>query len=187
MIKLKWDESVKSVVFESGEEIEADIVLFSVGIRPDLKIAKDAGIECKKGILVDKHMRTNVEGVFACGDVVEVDGRGFGNWIYAMQMGKVAGANAIGENTEFKKSIPMIMLNAFDTSINCVGDTLPQQGYESIVEYDREEKKFKKLFFKDEKIVGGVVIGDVKSYPKIMTAISQKKDMSHFRKESHPV
>ena len=186
-VKINGDESVKSVVFESGEEIEADIVLFSVGIRPDLKIAKDAGIECKKGILVDKQMRTNVQDVFACGDVVEMNGRGFGNWIYAMQMGKVAGANAIGENTDFKESIPMIMLNAFGTSINCIGDTLPQQGYESVVEYDCDEKKFKKLFFKDEKIVGGVVIGDVKSYPKIMTAINQKKNISEFKKERQSV
>ncbi|KDR94905.1 Pyridine nucleotide-disulphide oxidoreductase [Peptoclostridium litorale DSM 5388] len=186
-VKINGGERVESVVFESGKEIEADIVLFSVGIRADLKIAKDVGIDCKRGILVDRWMRTNVEDVFACGDAVEMEGRGFGNWIYAMQMGKIAGANALGGNAEFKESIPMIMLNSFGTSINCIGETIPKEGYESIVESDCEKKKFKKLFFRDGKIVGGVVIGDVQSYPKIMTAINEKKDISQFKKEGQPV
>lgn len=181
--RLVGEGRVESVEFESGMTMEADIVLFSVGIRPNLGIAREAGIECNRGIVVDRMMRTNAEGVFACGDVAELEGRGFGNWIYAMQMGKVAAMNALGGQVEFKDSVSSVVMNSFGTSVNCIGQTLSEAGTENIVMHDDSGEKFKKLIFKDGKLIGGILIGDSSSYPKLIEAVSQEADISEFKKK----
>lgn len=183
VVKISGTDRVESVEFESGMTMEADIVLFSVGIRPNLAIAREAGIECNKGIVVDRMMRTSAEGVFACGDVVELEGRGFGNWMHAMQMGKIAAMNAIGRQAEFNESVTSIVTNSFGTSVNCIGQTLLEEGTEKIVTQDASGEKFKKLIFKDGKLVGGIIIGDAGAYPKLMEAVSQEADISNFKKK----
>lgn len=68
------ENSAISVMLQSGNSIQADIVILSIGVRPEVEIAKDAGIitGAKGGIVVDEYMRTNDESIWAAGDAVEV-------------------------------------------------------------------------------------------------------------------
>ncbi|MDZ5010330.1 MBL fold metallo-hydrolase, partial [Clostridium perfringens] len=88
---------VKSIQLKSGKLIDVDTIIYSVGVRSNIFLAQPLGIQCNKGIVVDQYMQTNIEDIYACGDVAELDGIYYGNWPAAIEMGKVAGANATGD------------------------------------------------------------------------------------------
>lgn len=78
----------------SGEVVPGEVVLFSTGVRPNLELARSAGIGVNRGVVVDSNMRTSAPWIFAAGDVAEFAGAPGGTWLVAMAQGKVAGVNA---------------------------------------------------------------------------------------------
>lgn len=164
--------SVSGVKLKSSKVLESDLVIFSVGIRPNKELAEGAGILAAKGITVNEKMETNIPGIYACGDVAEINGRVFGNWPSAIEMGKVAGANASGDDTSFKDFVPSSSFNAMNIEIFSCGDVATTSQNSTQVELKNiSQNIYKKLFFKDNRLVGGILIGDVKDSVKIMSRI----------------
>ncbi|MBE6055059.1 MAG: MBL fold metallo-hydrolase [Clostridium sartagoforme] len=166
------NNGVKSIQLKNGDVINADAVIFSVGVRSNIFLAQPAGIRCDRGIIVDQHMQTSISNIYACGDVAEYDGVYYGNWPAAIEMGKVAGANATGDKVKFEKFVSSTIFQAMDTqvfsagSINFDDPTLEKVGY-----IDALNNKYSKLFFQNNKLVGGILIGDVSTSAKIMEGI----------------
>jgi pyruvate/2-oxoglutarate dehydrogenase complex dihydrolipoamide dehydrogenase (E3) component len=71
--KFAGNNGVKQVITSSNKVIDTDFVLIATGVKPNIKIAQDAGIKLGKtgAIKVDCHMRTNIEDIYACGDCIE--------------------------------------------------------------------------------------------------------------------
>lgn len=72
--QINYADSVFSIELESGESLEADIVLSAVGLRPNIAMAKDAGLEVNRGIVVNRNLETSHKDIYALGDCVEVEG-----------------------------------------------------------------------------------------------------------------
>ena len=89
------------VTVAGGSQYPADMVIMAVGSRPDLALARSAGLQCGRGVKVDETMRSSREDIFAAGDLAEFNGRCFNLYMDAMAGGKIAGANAAGENQRF--------------------------------------------------------------------------------------
>ncbi|MDD2620852.1 MAG: FAD-dependent oxidoreductase, partial [Syntrophomonadaceae bacterium] len=107
------DGVVKAVRLNDGQVLDADLVLLSTGVKPNVEIAKEAGLEVKQGIVVDEKMRSNISGIYAAGDVAQFGDRMIGLWSTAMEMGKIAGAAAAGDWLEYKEPRISTMLAAF--------------------------------------------------------------------------
>ena len=96
-----------TAVMQGGERFTADMIAVCVGVRTNVGFLRDSGVEINRGILVDKTMRTNFEGIYAAGDCCEaVDiqsgvHRNIGVWYNAGKQGAVAGANMAGGRAEF--------------------------------------------------------------------------------------
>lgn len=165
---------VVSVTLKTGETISTDLILFSVGVRPNTELALNCGIECNRGILVNEHMETSVPGIYACGDVAELNSTIYGNWPAAIEMGKVAGTHAAGEDIKFHEFVSSVIFDAFGVKLFSAGSidfndsTLEAYSFKS-------NSSYKKLFFKDNITVGGILIGDFAPSTKIIDAISKKK------------
>lgn len=176
---------VVGIKLKSGKTIDADMVLFSVGIRPNKELPQKAGVSCDKGIIINDKMETNIKDVYACGDVAELKGVVYGNWPAAIEMGKVAGANAVGDNMEFEGFVSSTIFKALGAEVFSAGTinfddaTLEQLGFK-----DYEKGLYKKLFFKDGKIVGGILIGDTSKSGKIITGIQNKASIENLIKEN---
>lgn len=100
-----------SVTLQDGTRFPADIIICAAGCRPDLTLAQSAGLDCGSGVKVDEFMRTSRQDIFAAGDTAEFNGRCFNLYMDAMASGKVAGANAAGENVAFTaKAAPMRLM-----------------------------------------------------------------------------
>lgn len=106
------DEEISEALLDNGEKIPCDLVFASIGVRPDIELAKSAGIETgSKGIIVNDRMETSIKDIFAAGDAVEslniVAGKP--SWVAlagpANQQGRVAGANAAGGDIRYKGTL----------------------------------------------------------------------------------
>lgn len=98
-------KGVTTVNLNSGKTLDADMILYAVGVRSNLDLAKTAGVECNRGIVVNSNMETNIPNIYDCGDVSELEGVYYGNWPAAIEMGKVAGANASYDDIKFEKFV----------------------------------------------------------------------------------
>ena len=170
------DHSPKAVVLNNGEKIEADLVLVSAGVRSNIDLAKEAGIECNRGILVDEHMKTNKDGVYAAGDVAEFESVNYAIWTEAVEQGKVAGANAIGDEILYSNFVPYTIFNGLGTRILSVGHIMSDS--EDIIceaTIDEEKGVYKKLVFKDNQLIGGILIGDIGKSRALIGGLEKKK------------
>lgn len=147
VVELKGDPLVNSVVLESGKVINADFVIMSIGVKPNVEIAKEAGIELgvKGAIRVNSKMMTNIEDIYACGDCVEAYSLITKKPLYrplgstANKMGRIAGDQISGGNLEFKGILGSSIFRIFDMSVAQTGLTEREaidENFEIIISHD---------------------------------------------------
>ncbi|HAS73552.1 MAG TPA: nitrite reductase, partial [Clostridiales bacterium UBA8960] len=101
-MEIVGNELATGVLISTGETIEADMVMFSIGIRADVFLAKEAGLLIERGIVVNDFMETSIKNIFAAGDCAEFSGINYAIWPEAVEQGKIAGLNAIGIKTVYQ-------------------------------------------------------------------------------------
>ncbi|WHH57510.1 FAD-dependent oxidoreductase [Petroclostridium sp. X23] len=166
-------ERVEKVVLNTGKIIDAQLVFSAAGVRPNLSMVKSTHVNINKRIIVDQFMRTSDADIYAAGDVAEYNNKWLGLWSAAMSQGKIAGTNAAGGQMEYKLETPPYFLNSMDTKIFSIGDIGRDMSsaYETIQCVNEEDYLYQKLFFKNNKIMGAILIGDTKNSNKISIAI----------------
>lgn len=137
------EDSVTGVRLQTGEEIPCDGVLFNIGVRPETQLAKAAGLSVDKGIIVNGHMQTNVEDVYAAGDCIEYNGTCFGLWTQSNAQGRIAGTNMTGKQLLYERPKLFSQLKLGDLILFSSGDV---QNYDEMREYQAEDQNFKKSF-----------------------------------------
>jgi len=172
---------VNGVKLNGAREIPTDAILISSGIRPNMDLIKDTPIEYSKGVKVDRQMRTNVENVFAVGDVVEVDGMVLGLWTAANEQGKIAGSNMVGIEKEYKQPKIFTTLDIGNVKVFSAGII---SDYDRIYEYKDSSKGIHhKLFTKNGIINGVILFGDIKDRNKFNNAVLSQLPIEDFLKE----
>jgi NADPH-dependent 2,4-dienoyl-CoA reductase/sulfur reductase-like enzyme len=160
----------KGVVLDDKRLIRADIVLLATGIKPNVELAKKAGVELGStgAIKVDKHMKTNIDDIYSCGDCIELFNTITGESVYrplgstANKTGTIAGNNIVGNNDEFRGVLGTGIYRIFDMAVGQTGlseKEAIEQGYDVIVSVDSKVSK--------PKYMGGK--------PIIIKAIADKK------------
>lgn len=170
------DGKARNIRLKDGNIIYSDAVLISTGIRPNVDIAKGTSLKVERGILVDKYMRTNIEDIYAAGDIAEIDGVVLGLWSAAMDQGKIAGSNMTGAEKEYRISKPTTALIIGDTKMFSTGNIDRADTDMKI----QGENYFHKLFMKKEKLIGGVLIGDITKMIALKKAVSENRDLTHM-------
>ncbi len=167
---LKLKPQVTGVKLKSGEILEANYVLFSAGVRPDLSLVQNSDIKIDKGIVVNEKMETSVESVYAAGDAAEYTGVNFCIWQEAMEQGRVAGTNMAGGSVQYKNITPSNMLKVAGIVVASAGNIDVDGKMESDIV--STESIYKKIV-KDNNgnIVGCIMVGDTTDFNKIVKQI----------------
>ena len=175
------DESVSGIRLENGDILKANAILISTGIVPNIDLVKDTTIKTNRGILVDKHLRTNIDNIYAAGDVAEYNGLVLGLWTTGNEQGKIAANSILGEIAEYTHSKPFSSLRIGDIKMFSAGNILD---FNELYEYrDESQETIKKLFVKDNRIVGGILFGDISSMNSLKNTVFSNEDIFIYLKD----
>lgn len=189
VIAIKGDEKVSAVIAknrdssedsEGRQTIPCDMVIYSVGIRPNIKICENTDIQINMGVIVDEHMHTNIENVYAAGDIAEYCGRVGGLWTIAIEQGKTSGYNIVGKDVSYTGILPVTTINAFDLNIFSVGTITADSDTLSLVDDPDDGKSYKRIFIKDNIIIGAIVIGETKYNNILKKFVTDKINISEI-------
>lgn len=173
------DVRAEGIRFKDGREIKTDAILFSAGIRPNIDLVRETSIEFDKGVKVDNHLKTNIEDIYAAGDIAEVNGIVLGLWTAANDQGKIAGANMTGADKEYNIPEPFTTLSIGDISLFSIGNI---KDYTDVLKYDDGDNHFR-LFITDNKLSGSILLGDISKMAKVKKAVNSNIDISEYIKE----
>jgi nitrite reductase (NADH) large subunit len=154
------DTRVEGVELTDGRLLAADAVIFAAGIRPNIALAKDAGIPVNRGIVVDDHMQTGIADVFALGECAEHRGICYGLVEPAYEQARVLARHLAGVPAAYNGSVVSTNLKVSGVGVFSAGDFMGSEGSESIVLSDFKHGTYKKLVIAEGRLTGAVVVGD---------------------------
>jgi NAD(P)H-nitrite reductase large subunit len=154
----------KRLRFKGADDVLADLVIMATGIRTNLEWLDGSGIEIKRGILVDEHLRSNVPNVYAAGDVAEgrdlITGEAAVHAIEptAMEHGRVVGANMAGQPLTYRGSLLMNIVEVQGLEIASFGawDDTTAEVFSAL---KPERPAYRKLLWHDDRITGAMMLG----------------------------
>ncbi|MFB0562690.1 MAG: NAD(P)/FAD-dependent oxidoreductase [Candidatus Lokiarchaeia archaeon] len=162
---------VSGVKIKDGDTIPAELVICATGIRSNIELPRESGINVNRGVIVDQYLRTNIENIYAAGDITEHNGRVYGIIPATTEQARIAAANMIGEETVYNGTVAMNSLKLVGIDLTSIGLVNPEtEEYEQIRKIDADKCQYKKIVLKDGKVVGAIIIGERKSV-KPMTDI----------------
>ncbi len=173
----------------NGHKIYFDLLTYGVGLDYYTEPVRDTGIELNNGIVTDSKLRTSAPDVYAAGDVamfydlmVERHNQ-MGTWDNAEAHGKVAARNMAGESEDFF-DVPTYTTTMFGSTLAVMGVTPDvQPDLESVRTYDFDEKFYRKLFFKDDRLVGAIMIGPPKGRKKLIEIMRSRRVIERPKQE----
>jgi flavorubredoxin len=174
--------NVTGVLLGDGEVVKADVVIVSTGVKANIQIVQGTDIEVKRAIVVNDKMETGIKDIYACGDCCEYNGVNFALWSEAIEQGKVAGINAVGGESVYEQIIPLTTLNAFNSSIFSIGDigSDPDKVYKVYETKEEDEHNYKKMYFLDGLLVGGILIGDTAKAVILIEGFKKSRSMEEM-------
>jgi NAD(P)H-nitrite reductase large subunit len=154
----------RRLAFQSGAELDADVVIMATGIRVNLAWLEGSGIRVNRGVVVDDYLRSNVPNVYAAGDVAEgrdlVTGEPDVHAIEptAMEHGRVAGANMAGRDVAYRGSLLMNILDVCHLDVASFG-RWDDPAAEVAVGTRPDRQAYRKLLWRGERLTGAMLIG----------------------------
>jgi len=192
---------VGGAILNGGEKLDCDMVIVAIGVRPRIELVKGTKVKVNRGIVVDRHMETNVPGVYACGDVAEAydfvwdENRLSPIWPNAYLGGRSAGFNMAGKQSDYPGSTGMTSFTYFDLPVISAGmNALPSEDkarpgqvteqeaarYEVLMKGDKAGF-YRKLILKDGKLKGFIMMNDVIGAGILTDLMRDRVDVSGFK------
>ncbi len=167
---------VTGVRLGDGQVIPAQLVIVSCGVRANTAVAKEAGLNVDRAVVVDSRMATSEEDIFACGDCAQYEGVNYAIWPQAVEQGKVAGANAAGESLEYTTVPAALTFHGMNTALFAIGDngSNSELVYRTVEFKDMSRKQYEKYYFRNNRLCGVILIGDVSRMAELTEAVGRK-------------
>jgi NAD(P)H-nitrite reductase large subunit len=156
--------------------VPADVVLVAAGIAPSAELARRAGLDVERGVLVDEHLRTSDPRIFAAGDLVEWRGGVLGLWPVAVEQAEVAAENAVGGTRPYAGTVPVTMLKVVGVELLSIGEI---DGPREIADADPDALRYRKLVLDEEgRAIGGILLGHPEHAQMLTAAVKESRPMT---------
>ena len=158
------DTRVRGLKLADGTGLACETALISAGITPRIGLARDAGLKVRRGVIVDEHLRTSAEHVWAAGDIAEFQGVVWGIIPAAMDHAPVVAANIVGkEPVVYRQTIPQNTLKVAGMNVTSIGKVVIEKGEEErfqvIDKADDGAKRYEKYVLSNGCLVGCILLG----------------------------
>jgi nitrite reductase (NADH) large subunit len=173
---------VEGLRLRDGRVFDADMVVIACGIRPSTRLASDAGIEVRRGIVVDDVLRTSVPGVHAVGECTEHRGAVFGLVAPLRAQARVLAARLCGdESARFEGGVPATTLKVAGVRVFSAGAIDDEARDEVISLEDTAVGVYKRVLIRDGRVRGAVLVGDLSTAPRITALLGDSVDVGAER------
>jgi len=176
------DKRVTGILFADGKEIPADLVVMAVGIQPNIDLARRAGVQCERGILVSDTLQTYDPKIYAVGECVQHRGSTYGLVAPLFEQAKVCANHLANYGIgRYEGSVTSTKLKVTGIDLFSAGDFIGNENMEELVFQDASCGIYKKLVIKDNRIQGSVLYGDTMDGPWYFQLMRDGTDISSFR------
>jgi nitrite reductase (NADH) large subunit len=175
--RLEGEGKVSAVCLADGERLETGVVVLATGVRSNTSLARKAGLEVHRGIVVNNHLQASADGVYAAGDVAEHNGQVYGTWAPAQFQGTIAGLNAAGKATEFGGTPRSNTLKILGIDLLSMGQFEPEDGSYRVLDHE-EDHALAHFVFRDGRLVGSILMGHAALGMRVKQAIDGGEDFS---------
>lgn len=173
------------IALKSGNQIEVNAVVYAIGTRPNIELAREAGIGCGRGVIVNGYLQTSDPDIFALGEIAEYDKKMNGITAAAEQQADTCAKYLCGDPTSFYEgTTPMNILKFPSLDLCSVGiPEFPAGGdqYHEITFLDREALYYKKCIIRHDKLVGTILMGDKAEFAEFKELIDSGTELSEKR------
>lgn len=183
---IEGDGHVSGVRLADGTVFPAEMVIVSCGVRANAAIAREAGIETDRAVIVNEQMQTSDPDVYAAGDCAQFNGMNYAIWPQALEEGKVAGANAAGDTeVKYEPETAALTFHGMNTALFSIGDNgkNPNLIYKTLEFKDNGKKQYQKYYFLNNRLCGVILLGDTSRLAEMTAAVNEKKTFQELFKE----
>jgi nitrite reductase (NADH) large subunit len=181
--RIHGETRVESVELTDGRKLEADAVIFAAGIRPNISLAKDAGIPVNRGVVVDDHLQTGVPDVFALGECAEHRGTCYGLVEPAYEQARVLARHLAGAPAAYNGSVVSTNLKVSGVGVFSAGDFMGSEGSEAIVLSDFRHGTYRKLVISEGRLTGAVLVGETGDALWYLEMIRNRQSVAAIRSD----
>ncbi len=178
------EKNVTGIRLKSGLALNAQAVVIAIGTVPNIEIAKTAGIECKRGVVVDEYLQTSDKNIFAIGEIAEFKGCLYGITAAAEQQADVVASYLNGDISKYYSgSLLMNILKIDGTDLCSLGEVeCPDDpAFEEILFIDKAKRYYKKCIIHNDRLIGAILIGDKNEFLEYRNLIENKIELSEKR------
>lgn len=168
----------------SGRKIDCDAMIIAIGTSPNIELAKNCVIDCKRGVIVNERMQTSDPDIYAIGEIAEHEGNLYGFTAAAEHQAEVVAKYLNGDvASHYKGTVLMniIKIHGFDLCSIGMSECPVDGNYEEIVFIDKAKRYYKKCIIHEDKLVGAILIGDKSEFLEFRELIANKIELSEKR------
>jgi nitrite reductase (NADH) large subunit len=179
---IEGQERVEAVRFDDGQRLPADLVVMAAGVRPNVELAKAAGLHLERAIVVDDTLQTYDPRVYAVGECVQHRRSTFGLVAPIWDQARVCAAHLAGSgHRRYVQQATATKLKVTGVDLYSAGDIVGGEGSEDLVLRDRHGGVYKRLVVAGKRLTGAVLYGDVTDGPWYFDLIQKRTDISAMR------
>ena len=181
---IEGGEKAEGVRLADGTVIPAELVIVSCGVRANTALAKEAGIETDRAVIVNEKMETNIPDIYACGDCAQYEGINYAIWPQAVEEGKTAGAQAAGDDNTYSTVPAALSFHGMNTALFAAGDNgqNPDLIYKTVEYKDEGKKQYQKYYFLNNRLCGVILIGDTSRMAEMTEALEHHRQYKEIIK-----
>ncbi|HVY24814.1 MAG TPA: nitrite reductase small subunit NirD [Steroidobacteraceae bacterium] len=176
------DERVSAVRFDDGSELHADLVVMAAGIRPNIELAKEAGLRCERGVVVDDDMLTYDPGIYAVGECVQHRGLTYGLVAPLWEQARICAIHLAEKGMAYYRgSLTSTQLKVTGIDVFSAGNFIGGPNSEALVMKDARRGIYKRVVIENNIVIGAVLYGDTKDGPFYFDLMNERRDVGSMR------
>ena len=175
------NDDVEAIRLSDGRVIETDLVVMAVGIRPFVNVAKDAGLEVNRGIVVNDYLQTSDSSIYAVGECSEHNGKVYGLVAPLYEQGKVLADYLTGKDTDgYKGSTTFTSLKVSGCDLYSAGQIVESEDVHGIEIFNSVDNIYKKVYLSNGQVVGAVLYGDTDDGSRFYNMMKKHESLEDY-------
>lgn len=175
------------VTLKTGRTISCNAIVYAIGTRPNIELAKQAGLKTRRGVEVNPYLQTSRAEIFALGEIAEFKNALFGITSAAEQQADIVANYLLGDLSSIYSGSVLMNILKFENldlcSIGMVNIPPKDDTYEEIILMDVRKRFYKKCIVKDDTLKGAILMGDKNEFPEFKRLIEEEIELSEKRYE----